>query len=142
VDSDDALRYEDARLDHSRRMRIAGDRLVAVRLAGGVHALRAAEWLRDWLVAGHPVADIRRMLLSPSDRAPSGFVSAGRVVCQCWNVSEQQITSALEAASGDAGARLAVVQAGLKCGTQCGSCTPELRSLAREATAASPRMVA
>ena len=142
VEAEDALRYEDARLDHSRRIRIAGDRLAGARLSGGVDALRASEWLREWLVAGQPVAAIRPLLLSPSDRAPSGFLPAGRVVCQCWNVGERDIVSALNAASGDERARLAAVQAGLKCGTQCGSCTPELRALARAATAASPRMVA
>ena len=142
LDIDDALRYEDARLNHSRRMRIAGDRLLAVRLTGTPGAITAGEWLRDWLVSGRSVGEVRRLLLSPAHRAPSGFVLAGRVVCQCWNVSEQEIVSALPAWEGDAGERLGQLQSTLKCGTNCGSCVPELRALVEKVSPGSPRMVA
>src|SRR5205085_2377764 len=95
LDGEDALRYEDTRRGNSRRIRIAGDRLTAARLAGESGAITSGEWLREWLVSGRPVAEIRRMLLSPATHAPSGFILAGRVVCQCFNVSEAQIAATL-----------------------------------------------
>src|SRR5206468_8281398 len=85
LDCEETLRYDDGRLNQSRRIRIADDRLLAARLAGAPSAITSGEWLRDWLVAGRSVAEIRRLLLSPATRAPSGFVLAGPVVCQCWN---------------------------------------------------------
>ena len=40
------------------------------------------------------------------------------------------------------GWRLASLQSGLKCGTNCGSCVPELRALVEKVPAGSSRMVA
>ncbi|GIX27429.1 MAG: hypothetical protein KatS3mg123_1310 [Burkholderiales bacterium] len=48
----------------------------------------------------------------------------GRVVCNCLNVSEREIAAAI-----DAGANLQTLQQTLQCGTQCGSCVPELRRM-------------
>jgi assimilatory nitrate reductase catalytic subunit len=48
----------------------------------------------------------------------------GRAVCACFSVSEESIREAMEA-----GATFAGLQARLKCGTNCGSCLPELRRL-------------
>ena len=146
LEGDDVLRYEDGRRALSRRIRIAGDRLLGVRLTGEPGAIASGEWLREWLVGARPVAEIRRMLLSPATHAPTGFVMAGRVVCQCFNVGEPEIAACLAACGGDARARLEALQRELKCGTNCGSCTPELRTLAgaaAENTAAKAgRMVA
>jgi assimilatory nitrate reductase catalytic subunit len=142
LDAEDVLRYDDKRLEHSRRIRIAGDRLLAVRLTGGAAALTSGEWLRDWLVSSRPVAEVRRLLLSPATHAPAGFVLAGRVVCQCWNVSEPEILAALAATPGAPGERLAQLRAQLKCGTNCGSCLPELRALVEKAAGNARRMVA
>ena len=142
LDAQDVLRYEDARLNHSRRIRIVDDRLAAVRLTGTPNAITSGEWLRDYLVSGHSIAEVRRLLLSPSTRAPSGFVLSGRVVCQCWNVTEQEILAALPECAGEPRERLMALQEQLKCGSNCGSCAPDLRSLAEKVPAKSPRMVA
>jgi assimilatory nitrate reductase catalytic subunit len=128
--SDDVLRYDDARRGHSRRIRIGDDRLLGVRLSGDAGAITSGEWLRQWLVGGRSVAEVRRLLLSPATSAPSGFVLAGRVVCQCFNVAEPEIVQALTTIEGSAAERLAALQSELKCGTNCGSCLPELRALA------------
>jgi assimilatory nitrate reductase catalytic subunit len=48
----------------------------------------------------------------------------GRTLCNCFDVAEADIVSAIAA-----GATLAKVQKDLKCGTNCGSCVPELRRL-------------
>jgi assimilatory nitrate reductase catalytic subunit len=138
LDSEDVLRYEDPRRGQSRRMRLADDRLLAVRLSGDAGAIASGEWLREWLVGGRSVAEVRRLLLSPAARAPSGFVSAGRVVCQCFNVAEAEIEATLAQCTGDAAARVRALGDRLGCGTNCGSCKPELRALALRATAAQP----
>jgi assimilatory nitrate reductase catalytic subunit len=129
LNNDMALRYEDARRASSRRMLIEADVLRAVRLCGDPGAIESGEWLREWLVAEKPVAEIRRLLLSPATHAPSGFVLAGRVVCQCFNVTDDTITEALGEIGGEPKERYATLQAQLKCGSNCGSCMPELRQL-------------
>jgi len=52
-------------------------------------------------------------------------------VCSCFDVGEAQIGAALERCSGATEAKLAQVQAELRCGTNCGSCLPELRRIVR-----------
>jgi len=44
-------------------------------------------------------------------------------------VSEAHITEAASAASGNAAQRLHAVQQTLRCGTECGSCLPAVKSL-------------
>ena len=129
LNSDITLRYDDQRRGSSRRMLIIDDRLAAVRLSGNASAVTSGEWLREWLLADKPVAEIRRLLLSPATNAPSGFVLAGRVICQCFNVTEDTITASLGEIAGEPDARYQALQRQLKCGTNCGSCVPELRQL-------------
>ena len=127
--SEFTLRYDDARRGSSRRMLIADDRLNAVRLSGNASAITSGEWLREWLLADKPVFDIRRLLLSPATHAPTGFMLAGRLVCQCFNVTEDVITAALGEIAGEPDARYRQLRQQLKCGTNCGSCVPELKQL-------------
>ncbi len=129
LDGENTLRYDDTRRGSSRRMLIDADRLIAVRLCGPAGAITSGEWLREWLLAEKSVAEIRRLLLSPATHAPSGFVLGGRVVCQCFNVTEETITSALGELRGSDAERYQQLQQQLKCGTNCGSCMPELRQL-------------
>ena len=58
-------------------------------------------------------------------RAVDGATEVERSVCACFKVGESQIAAALAA-----GATLGKLQRDLKCGTNCGSCLPELRRLA------------
>jgi assimilatory nitrate reductase catalytic subunit len=134
LSSENTLRYDDVRRSSSRRMLISDDRLVAVRLCGPAGAITSGEWLREWLLAAKPVAEIRRLLLSPATHAPTGFVLAGRVVCQCFNVTEETITASLGDMNGDQRERYQQLEQQLKCGTNCGSCTPELRQLVAKST--------
>ena len=135
------LRYDDARRGSSRRMLIVDDRLNAVRLSGEAGAITSGEWLREWLLADRSVAEIRRLLLSPATHAPTGFVLAGRVVCQCFNVTEDTIIAALGEIGGEPDERRQQLQQHLKCGSNCGSCVPELRQLLAD-TPYNPQMEA
>jgi assimilatory nitrate reductase catalytic subunit len=123
----DVLRYDDLRRGVGRRVNILHGRLRGVRLSGDGVQLAAEAWLKEWLVSGEPVTAIRRFLLAPTATAPSGFVSPGKVVCSCLNVTDTQITSALAQASGTTSERVKMLQGSLRCGTNCGSCLPEVR---------------
>ncbi len=122
----DAVRYDDQKRAIGRRVRVDAGRLVAVRLSGDV---AAEAWLRDWLVAGEDVARMRSLLLLPTAAAPSGYRSRGRIVCNCHGVAERDITANIAACAGPADAILASLQDELQCGTNCGSCVPELKQM-------------
>ncbi len=135
LDGDDLLRYDDARRGHARRIRISDERLLAARLSGDATSITSGECLRDWLVGG-------LALLSPAAGAPSGFVPRGRVVCQCFDVSEGDIARVLAESAGDTRERVETLKQRLRCGTNCGSCAPELRALAASAAPKERKMVA
>jgi assimilatory nitrate reductase catalytic subunit len=67
------------------------------------------------------VAALEDVFGSPSNTSAS---TSDRAVCACFKVSESTIRTAVAA-----GATLAKLQKALKCGTNCGSCVPELRRL-------------
>lgn len=91
--------------------------------------IRAEAWIRTLLQDGLPAQAYGRMLLAPSAKAPVALAPRGRQVCTCFDVSEPAIRSALAGFSGSDDQRLAALQGQLKCGTNCGSCIPELRRM-------------
>jgi assimilatory nitrate reductase catalytic subunit len=99
-------------------------RLEAFLLSGDT---RAERWIKPLLQDGLPAQAYGRQLLIANDRAPMAVTVRGRQVCTCLDVSEAQIGATLAECTGAADVRLAELQARLKCGTQCGSCLPELR---------------
>ena len=105
------LRYDDVRRGTSRRIRIDDGRVTAARLAGDT---QAAVWLKDWLVRGEPVAALGRLLLAPTVTAPAGFATRGRIVCNCWDVSESR-SSRFVAALPDVDPRYATQQRSTRC---------------------------
>ena len=83
----------------------------------------------DLATAGDPdaaaLAALEQLFGAAADTAARG---SDRAVCACFKVVESEIRSAVAA-----GATLAQLQKGLKCGTNCGSCVPELRRLVNAA---------
>ena len=79
--------------------------------------LPSASFMRDLFTK--PVANSYWPLLS------STTPSSGKLICSCFKVSEEAIQAAIEAGATSA------QQLGqkLKCGTNCGSCIPELNSM-------------
>ncbi|MEJ0002706.1 MAG: molybdopterin dinucleotide binding domain-containing protein [Pararobbsia sp.] len=123
------LSYRDARRGTARRLVIEQGVLTAVSLAGDISA---AGWLRAYLDTATSVASLGRKLLMPSNLVPAAnAVPRGRTVCNCVGVGERQIVEMLGTlpASADADMRLDALKQKLKCGTQCGSCVPELKRL-------------
>ncbi len=129
LDGDDVLRYDDPGRGHARRVRLAGDQVAAVCLSGNG---TGESWLREFHAQGLPAAALGALLLAPSSGAPAGAASRGRIICSCHGVGENTITTLLQEAAGDAAARIIAAQQALRCGTECGSCLPELRRLAAE----------
>ena len=127
------LAYDDPRRNLSRRVRVDDDRLAGVRLAGD---LAAEAWMRDFFLSGASVAELRQRLLAGSAQAPQGFKPRGKVVCNCFNVAESEIAEFCAGVPGDAAGKLGALQAAKRCGTNCGSCLPELRTLVDSAVAA------
>ncbi|MBP8285514.1 MAG: (2Fe-2S)-binding protein, partial [Rhodoferax sp.] len=71
-------------------------------------------------------------LLAPGATPPVPVVSKGQQVCTCFNVTDvaiQDFLSSCDAAPPD---RLAALQTSLKCGTNCGSCIPQLQRLVQQ----------
>jgi assimilatory nitrate reductase catalytic subunit len=129
----DALRYADRRLGQRRTARLVreGD---ATRLEGFVLAgdTRAEVWIKPLLQDELPAAAYGRLLLMPGAKAPVAVVARGRQICTCFNVSEDAILGRLRSCEGDEADRLSALQQSLHCGTNCGSCVPELKRLVRE----------
>jgi assimilatory nitrate reductase catalytic subunit len=130
----DTLRYADRRRGQRRSVRLvrrsdqsAG--LEAFLLAGDTSA---EAWIATLLREELPAQSYGRLLLSPGARAPLAVQSRGKPVCTCFNVTDLAIQSELGRCSGSADERLAALQGALKCGTNCGSCIPELKRMVRE----------
>jgi assimilatory nitrate reductase catalytic subunit len=122
----DTLRYDDSRRAVRRRLRIRDSQLMGAALAGERSALQAEAWLREWFESGVP-AQLTPTQLMSSTRPAAAPASRGRVVCSCLNVAEQQIRQFLSSYSGPEPE--SALSDALKCGTECGSCRPELRRI-------------
>ncbi|WP_043112772.1 (2Fe-2S)-binding protein, partial [Pseudacidovorax intermedius] len=109
----------DGELAHVRAVLLAGD-------------TRAEGWLKTLIQDRLPAQDFGRRLLSYQATPPVAVVSRGKTVCNCFGVAEQDIAGHLAACDGSEAARLAGLQQALRCGTNCGSCVPELRRMVRE----------
>ena len=148
LDSAEVLRYRDVRRGQRRSIRLSEEdsqtALDAFLLAGDT---RAQQWMSPLLREHLPAHAYGRALLMPGATPPMPVVSRGKPVCTCLNVTDLAIAEHLAQCTGPkatpdarspAGA-LASLQATLHCGTQCGSCVPQLQRLVR---AALPTVVA
>jgi assimilatory nitrate reductase catalytic subunit len=129
---EEVLHYADKRRGQRRSMRLTriDDRtqLEGFVLGGDISA---EVWVKPLLQDELPAQAYGRLLLIPGAKAPVAVQSRGRQVCTCFNVAEPQIALQLQSSTGSADDRLAQLQGALKCGTNCGSCIPELKRLVR-----------
>ncbi|MBL8380264.1 MAG: molybdopterin-dependent oxidoreductase [Burkholderiales bacterium] len=123
------LVYADPVRGQSRRVRLEQGKLVGAALLGDV---TGEDWLLEWHKADATLAVPSLALLRPSPRPPVAMPRAGRTVCNCYGIDERALAAA--AASAPSGIDLVEHWKGsLKCGTSCGSCVPELHTLAARA---------
>ena len=117
------LNYNDAKRGISKRILVEGDQVTGVRLMGET---LAADWLKDVMSSGSFTDELRRWALAPVVAPPTGQRGRGKIVCNCLDVSQNEIIDNIEL-----GADLLTLQNKLKCGTECGSCVPELKKLVK-----------
>ena len=133
----DSLRYVDKKKGQRRTVRLSRKGEHA-ELSGFVLAgdTRAQAWIKTLLQDELPAQAYGRLLLLPGAKPPVAVQSRGKLVCTCFNVTDAAIDEQLVAINqGSAGGgylgtdeeRLASLQGSLKCGTNCGSCVPELK---------------
>jgi assimilatory nitrate reductase catalytic subunit len=120
-DAASCLSYVDARRGVSKRVMLSDGLVSGVRLTGET---AARDWLKDAMAEGMAVEPVRRWVLAPLAVPPAGTKTRGRIVCNCHDVAENDISAEIER-----GADLPALQSKLKCGTDCGSCVPELKRL-------------
>ncbi len=132
LDGTAVLRYADRKRGQRRAARLQHQdgqaTLEAFLLAGDT---RAGAWISTLLQDALPAQAYGRLLLLPGAVAPAALPARSRQVCTCFNVGEDAITATLAQCSGSEGERLAALQQRLHCGTNCGSCVPELQRLLR-----------
>lgn len=122
TDQTPMLAYEDTQRNISKRILIDHNQmLVGVKLMGET---LATEWLKQAMLENELSDDLRRWALAPISTPPTGKPSRGKIICNCLDVSENEIIETCQS-----GADLPTLQAKRKCGTQCGSCVPELKRL-------------
>jgi assimilatory nitrate reductase catalytic subunit len=128
----DVLRYADPKRGQHRAMRMrrvgTDTRLDGFLLAGDTSA---QAWISSLLQDELPAQSYGRALLLPVSKPPVPVASIGKVVCTCFNVRDIAIEDNLRTCQGSATERLAKLQGALQCGTNCGSCVPELQRLVR-----------
>jgi len=124
------VRYADKKKGQRRAALLLRDtatgnaRLQAFLLSGDTSA---QAWVTTLLKDGLPAQSYSRAVLVASAKPPVPVQSRGKVVCTCFNVTDTQIDAQLASCGGKTNARLAALQGALQCGTNCGSCLPELR---------------
>lgn len=96
----------------------------------------ARSWIKTLLQDEQPAQAYARALMVPGAKAPVAVVSRGNTVCTCFNVTDVAIEAHLSQCEGSAKERLESLQGALKCGTNCGSCLPQLQRLARHSESA------
>ena len=123
------LNYNDAKRGVSKRILVENNsntdnpEVAGVRLVG---EMLAADWLKDVMSSGEFTTELRRWALAPLSTPPAGNRSRGRIICNCLDIAENDIIDTIQL-----GADLITLQNKLKCGTECGSCVPELKRLVR-----------
>jgi assimilatory nitrate reductase catalytic subunit len=134
----DTLRYEDKKCGQRRTARLVRTSDGKAQLQGFVLAgdTSAEAWIKTLLQDQMDAQAYGRLLLSPGAKAPVAIQSKGTQVCTCFNVTEPEINAFLQSCTGSDAQKLNALQDNLKCGTNCGSCLPQVKRMVRGATEA------
>jgi assimilatory nitrate reductase catalytic subunit len=128
----DTLRYADRKRGQRRAMRVRrehnANKLDAFMLCGDTSA---EAWIKALLQDSLDATPYGRLLLAPGAKAPVAVQAKGAQVCTCFNITEPEISDFLANCEGGEAERLVALQGALKCGTNCGSCVPQLKKLVR-----------
>ena len=137
------LRYHDRKKHQHRAIRVCeinGDRQIDGLLLSG--DTRSEAWIKALLQSESSATPYGNLLLLPSATPPVAVQAPSPQVCSCFSVNLDSIQSCLSryADAADDGNKgdllLSKLQAELKCGTNCGSCVPELKKIIRQSPVA------
>ena len=122
----EALIFTDARSGTHRIAIVEDNRLIASLFLSPQFDLPNRRWLSQ-IFNSQSITDFQRRALL-AGREGNAASDPGTIVCSCFQVGDKQIKAAVEAGTKD------VVELGekLKCGTNCGSCIPELKTLVEQ----------
>jgi assimilatory nitrate reductase catalytic subunit len=128
----DTLRYADPQTGQHRRVKLrrtdeaGGAEVLAILLAGDT---ASEAWISTLLRQSLPAESWGRQLLQPGATPPGALTTASPQICSCFSVDEAAIRHCTAQLGGTPAERLAQLQNTLRCGTNCGSCVPELKRL-------------
>ena len=118
------LDYGDVKRGVSKRMLLKDGRLIGARLIGEDGT---QDWLQTLILGGEDVSTFRHLLFAPKVPKNLAPVQQGRMVCNCMQISETAIRTAIQVGA----ASVEAIGAACGAGTQCGSCKPELAQMLR-----------
>jgi len=124
LDTGPVLAYDDLRRAIGKRVRIEQGRIIAIRLSGET---LAQHWLHELWQQGRADEQLRRWLLAPMSAPPDASGLGGqqeRILCNCRNVSHSAVCAGIAQ-----GLDMEQLKQQLGCGSQCGSCVPEIKRL-------------
>jgi assimilatory nitrate reductase catalytic subunit len=127
------MAYEDARRQVGKRVRIEDSRITALCLTGetAAHAWLKGLWEEGGAITGGASQELRRWLLAPLSTPPQGATGIScKTLCNCMNISEAAIRGGIAE-----GLDLNGLKQSLGCGTQCGSCVPEIKRMLNQTAA-------
>lgn len=119
----EALIFSDARKGTHRIVIVEDNRLIASLFLSQKFDLPNRRWLSQIFNSTSLTDFQRRALLA--GREGNAASDPGTIICSCFQVGDKQIKAAVEEGFNDVDA----LGSKLKCGTNCGSCIPELKTL-------------
>ncbi|CAM8655360.1 BisC Anaerobic dehydrogenases, typically selenocysteine-containing [Comamonadaceae bacterium] len=128
----DAVRYADPKRGQRRVVRLQRSTVNAT-LEGFLLSgdTQARDWMAALLREEQPAQNYGRALLAGGAQPPLPVLSKGKTVCTCFNVSDIAISDTLSRCTGSDAERLGQLQKALQCGTNCGSCIPQLQRMVK-----------
>ncbi len=118
------VEYLDAKARRYRGVRMVENRVESCIFIAPSHELPSRSWLAGLFAKESLVEDERKGLLL--GKPPAGQEDVGRIVCACFSVGINTITTAIKEQNLKSAEEIGLA---LKAGTNCGSCVPELKTL-------------
>ena len=124
------LRYADPKRSHLRSIKLdrrkAMPQLEAFVMAGDTSA---EAWLKALLETQQSTENYGRRILMTGQKPPVALKAVGKTICTCVGVKDLAIQDWLRFNPGLDDQQLEGLKNNLKCGTQCGSCVPQLKRM-------------
>jgi assimilatory nitrate reductase catalytic subunit len=130
LDAHADLRYADPKRSHLRSIKLdrrtALPQLEAFVMSGDTSA---ETWLKALLQTQQSTQSYGRRLLMTGQTPPIAMKPLGQTICTCVGVKDMAIEAWLKANQGTESVQLEGLKTNLKCGTECGSCVPQLKRM-------------